>query len=160
MKVYHTLKHIYNENSKILILGSMPSVISRNNNFYYAHKSNRFWKIMENLFNTKLDSNLIKKEFLINNNIALWDVLKSCDINGSSDASITNVKVNDIAKIIKESKIKIVFITGKTAFYYYNKLLKSKINIEVIYLPSPSAANASFKLNDLIKEYAIIKNYL
>src|SRR5574344_2891197 len=108
MKVYHTLKPIYNENSKILILGSMPSVISRNNNFYYAHKSNRFWKIMENLFNTKLDSNLIKKEFLINNNIALWDVLKSCDINGSSDASITNVKVNDIAKIIKESKIKIV----------------------------------------------------
>ena len=97
MKVYHTLKPIYNKNSKILILGSMPSVISRNKNFYYANRNNRFWNIMENLFLTKFNSNLEKRKFLLDNKIALWDVIKSCEIKGSSDNSIKNVNINDIS---------------------------------------------------------------
>ena len=86
MIVHHTLKPIYNENSKILILGSMPSIISRENNFYYANKTNRFWLIINNIFNTNLNTNEEKENFLLKNNIALFDMIKSCEITGSSDS--------------------------------------------------------------------------
>ena len=91
MKVKHTLKPIYNEQSKVLILGSMPSIISRENNFYYAHKTNRFWKILSILFNTKLKTNTDKENFLLNNNIAIFDMIEECDITGSSDSSVKNI---------------------------------------------------------------------
>lgn len=160
MKLYHPLKPIYNYKSKILILGSFPSSSSRKNNFYYAHKSNRFWKIIETLFDVNLESNNIKKKFLLENKIAIWDVIYSCEIKNSNDSSIKNVMPNDIESIIKHSQIKYIFTTGKTAFNYYNKLLKDKINIEAIYLPSPSSANASFSLNKLVEIYKKIKLYL
>lgn len=160
MKLYHPLKPIYNYKSKILILGSFPSSSSRKNNFYYAHKSNRFWKIIETLFDVNLESNNIKKKFLLENKIAIWDVIYSCEIKNSNDSSIKNVMPNDIEFIIKHSQIKYIFTTGKTAFNYYNKLLKDKISIEAIYLPSPSSANASFSLNKLVEIYKKIKLYL
>ena len=156
MKVYHNFKPIYNKYSKILILGSIPSVISRNQGFYYANKNNRFWSILESLFKVKLNSNEEKEKFLLNNNIALWDVIKTCDITGSSDSSIKNVEVNDISKIIKDSEIETIFVTGKTALNNYNKYLKDKVKKDAIYLPSPSSANASFSLEKLIQEYKII----
>ncbi len=156
----HTLKPIYNQNSKILILGSFPSVISRDNNFYYANKSNRFWLIFENLFNVELNTNYDKEKFLLNNNIALWDVIESCEINNSSDSSIKNVKVNNIQNIINKSNIKYIFVTGKTALKYYNKYLLNDSDITPIYLPSPSSANARYSLNKLIYEYKIILEYL
>ncbi|MGN1379795.1 MAG: DNA-deoxyinosine glycosylase [Bacilli bacterium] len=160
MKVYHTLKPIYNKNSKILILGSMPSVISRNKNFYYANKNNRFWKIIENLFDIKLISNAEKNEFLLKNKIALWDVIKSCNIIGSSDCSIKNVEINDISYLLNHSNIKYIFVTGKTALKFYNMYLINKTKKEAFYLPSPSSANASYSLEKLIKEYEIILQYL
>lgn len=160
MKVYHNFKPIYNKYSKILILGSMPSVISRNQGFYYANKNNRFWSILESLFKVKLNSNEEKEKFLLNNNIALWDVIKTCDITGSSDSSIKNVEVNDISKIIKDSEIETIFVTGKTALNNYNKYLKDKVKKDAIYLPSPSSANASFSLEKLIQEYKIILHHL
>ncbi|MEG1648143.1 MAG: DNA-deoxyinosine glycosylase [Bacilli bacterium] len=154
----HNLDPIYNKNSKILILGSLPSVISRNANFYYANKNNRFWKIFEILFNVELSTNESKKEFLLNNNIALWDVIKSCEINGSSDSSIKNIKVNDIEKILHESNISCVFCTGKTA---YNNFIKYfDINIDVIYLPSPSSANAIKSIGELVDNYKVIVDKL
>ena len=158
MRVFHTLKPIYDEKSKILILGSIPSVISREKNFYYANKTNRFWNVLEILFDTKLTTDTLKEKFLINNNIALWDVIKSCEIKGSSDSSIKNVKVNNINKIIKDSKINHIFCTGKLAYNLFNKYIK--LNIPVSYLPSPSSANAKMKLNDLINDYKVIKKYL
>ena len=93
MKVKHTLSPIYNKNSEILILGSMPSKLSREKNFYYANKQNRFWKIMEELYNINFSSNNDKMEFLLKNKIALWDVFKEVDIKGSSDSSIKNAKI-------------------------------------------------------------------
>lgn len=149
----HPLKPIYNKYSKILILGSFPSSTSRKNNFYYAHKSNRFWKIFEVLFNINLKSNLQKKKFLLNNNIALWDVLHSCDIKNSRDSSIKNPIPNDIKTIITKSNIKYIFITGKTAYNLYNKYFKNDINIKAVYLPSPSSANVKYTLDNLVKIY-------
>ena len=122
----HPLKPIYNQNSKVLILGTMPSVKSRELNSYYAHPQNRFWKILEKMFNEKIND---KEQFLLKNKIALWDVVASCDINGSSDSSIKNVIPNNISKIIKESNINMIFTTGKTAFKLYNKYIYICLNI-------------------------------
>ena len=158
MLVTHELSPIYDNHSKILILGSIPSVKSREIEFYYAHQSNRFWPILEHLFNTKLQTKEDKIKFLHDNHIALWDVFKSCDIHASSDASIKNYELNDIDMITKIANIQAVFCTGKTA---YNNLIKNyKTTIPIFCLPSPSSANATFKLNDLIKEYSIIKDYI
>ena len=159
MKVKHTLKPIYNELSKVLILGSMPSAISRENNFYYAHKTNRFWKILSILFNTELKTNTDKENFLLNNNIAIFDMIKECDINGSSDSSIKNIKINNFIPIIKKSNIKYIFCTGKLSYNLYQKYYKD-LNLECVYLPSPSSANATYSLEKLLNEYKIIKEKL
>lgn len=159
MYVYHTLKPIYNKNSKILILGSIPSIKSRENNFYYAHKQNRFWNVLNILFKTDLKTNEEKIEFLLTKNIALFDVIKECDINGSSDSSIKNIKVNDLEYIINNSNIKYIFLTGKTAYNLYKKYFNN-LNIDYYYLPSPSSANATYSREKLVDEYKIIKEKL
>jgi len=158
MKAVHNIKPIYNKNSKILILGSMPSITSRETNFYYAHKSNRFWKVINILFNQNLISIEEKIKFLLDHNIAIWDTIKSCDITGSSDSSIKNIKVNNINKLIKETNIKHIFCTGKTSYNTFIKHINT--NVPVTCLPSPSSANASLSLDDLVKEYKIIKEEL
>lgn len=155
MKVKHTLSPIYNKNSEILILGSMPSKLSRKKNFYYANKQNRFWKIMEELYNINFSSNNDKMEFLLKNKIALWDVFKEVDIKGSSDSSIKNAKINNLNIIFETANIKKIFCTGKKAYDFLIK--NSNIKLPIIYLPSPSSANANYKLNDLIEIYAQIK---
>ncbi len=162
MKVNHTLKPIYDKNSKILILGSIPSIASRDANFYYAHPQNRFWKTLEKIFNENIDNDIDSKiEFLYKHNIALFDVIKSCDINSSSDSSIKNVIPNDLTKILKNSKIDTIFTTGKKAYTLYNKYIYPKTNIEAIYLPSTSPANSKKGIeNILIEEYSKIKDYL
>ncbi len=155
MKVKHTLSPIYNKNSEILILGSMPSKLSREKNFYYANKQNRFWKIMEELYNINFSSNNDKMEFLLKNKIALWDVFKEVDIKGSSDSSIKNAKINNLNIIFETANIKKIFCTGKKSYDFLIK--NSNIKLPIIYLPSPSSANANYKLNDLIEIYAQIK---
>ena len=154
--VKHNLKPIYNSKSKILILGSMPSVISREQNFYYANSQNRFWNIMELLFNVKFNNNNEKKLFLLRNNISLWDVIKECDIDGSRDSSIKNAIPNNINEILENSQVNTIFTTGKTAYNLYNKLLKKHLKIDAICLPSPSSANANYSLDKLVDEYSII----
>lgn len=160
MKVKHEFKPIYDNKSKILILGTMPSVKSRANKFYYSNPTNRFFKIMESLFNTKLLSNDDKKAFLLKNKIALWDVCKECDILASSDSSIKNIIPNDISIILKSSPIKAIFTTGKTAYKLYQKYIFPTTKIEAISLPSSSSANASYSLDKLINEYQIILKFL
>jgi len=157
MKVKHELEPIYNKDSEILILGTMPSVKSREIGFYYMHSKNRFWKILSFLYNEELLTIEDKKEFLKRKKIALWDVIASCEINGSSDNSIKNVKVNNLNKIIKSSNIKKIYTTGKTAYKLYNKYCLNKTKIKAICLPSPSPANEKFSLEELISEYKIIK---
>ncbi len=158
MKAIHNLKPIYNQKSEVLILGSMPSVVSREKQFYYAHPQNRFWTIMENIFNVKLDTTPKKEQFLLDNHLALWDVIKSCTITGSSDASIKNVEVNNLEEILNNSSIKAIFCTGTKAYNLYQKYFH--FTIPVYLLPSPSSANASYSLEKLIASYQIITKYL
>lgn len=154
-QVIHPLKPIYDEESKVLILGSFPSIISRKERFYYANKTNRFWKVLKEIFEEEIKD---REMFCHKHHIALWDVIESCTIEGSSDASITNVKINDISKLIKSTKIQVIFTTGSKASSIYDKYVKD-INIKHISLPSTSSANARMKLDDLIEEYKVIKGF-
>lgn len=152
---YHTIKPFYNKDSKVLILGSFPSVKSREEGFYYAHPQNRFWRVLSSVFEEEI---VDKKEFLKKHKIALFDVCASCEIKGSSDASIKEVVPNDIEGILKESGIKQIILNGKTASKLYQKYMKD-IKVPSITLPSTSPANASFSLEKLIKEYKILKEF-
>lgn len=157
----HTIAPFYNDDSEILILGSFPSVKSRKAGFYYAHPYNRFWKVLEMVFQDQMESDIdSKKAFLTKHKIALFDVCAACEIKGSSDISIKNVVPNDIAKVLANSNIKHIYTNGKAAYNLYNKLIKDNTKIEAIYLPSTSPANATFSLAKLIHEYEIIKDNL
>ncbi len=151
----HTIPPFYNSDSKVLILGSFPSVKSREEGFYYAHPQNRFWKVLASIFNEAITD---KKAFLKKHQIALFDVCASCEIKGSSDASIKKVIPNDIKKLIEESEIKVILLNGKTATNLFEKWMKD-IEIPTISLPSTSPANATYSLDKLTKEYEIIKKF-
>ena len=155
--VYHELEPVFDSHSKVLILGSLPSVKSREEGFYYMHPQNRFWKILEIIFDEKIDN---KKEFCLKNYIALWDTISSCEIKGSSDKSITQVRVNDLAIILNQADIKAIITTGKKAHEIYQKYLYPIYKIEDINLPSTSSANALYSLERLAREYQIILKYL
>ena len=159
MSIVHPLKPIYNKDSIVLILGSFPSIISRKNNFYYSNPKNRFWKILEIIFNEEnLTTNKEKIDFLLNNHIALFDVIKSCEINGSSDSSIKNVIPNDINKLIKNSKVKYIFTNGNKAHELYQKYIFKSTKIVDIKLPSTSPANCQKDIEKkLIEHYRKIK---
>lgn len=157
---YHTIEPFYNSNSKILILGSFPSVKSREIGFYYSHPQNRFWKIFEELFHESIISIEDKKAFLKKHNIALFDVCASCNIKASSDSSIRDVTPNNLDIIISGSKIEAIFFDGKTAYNLYQKFFKDKYNLPLIMLPSTSPANATYNLSKLVEEYKIIKKYI
>ena len=158
MRVNHEFGPYIDRDSRVLILGSIPSLKSREYGFYYMHKQNRFWKVISDIFDDKFPDSLSdKKEFLRKNKIALWDVLESCDIEGSSDSSIKNPKVNDIKSLILGTDIKYIFVTGKKAFDLYNKYCFKSVGIEAIYLPSTSGANRQISYADLKEKYEIIK---
>lgn len=157
MKVKHSFLPIYNKDSKILILGSIPSIKSRENGFYYGNANNRFWKVLNILYNVNLNTIEEKKDFLIKQKIALWDVLKSCDINKSADSSIKDIEPNDISLILNNSNVTKIYTLGKTAFCIYEKYIFPKTKIKAVYLPSPSSANATYSLEKLIAEYKILK---
>lgn len=154
MKVNHEFGPFYDEDSKILILGSIPSPKSRELGFYYMHPQNRFWRVLSYIFCEDIPVTIIdKKEFLKRHNIALWDVLDSCEIRGSEDSSIKNPIPNNINKIIKNSKVKKIYTTGMTAYKLYNKYIFKSVGIEAIYLPSTSGANAKMTFDNLVNEY-------
>lgn len=158
--VTHSFEKFCNPNSKILILGSMPSNKSREQGFYYAHPQNRFWRILEVLFKTELPTIELQKQFLKAHKIALWDVIAECQIEGSSDASIRQVIPNDITKLLQETEVTTIFTTGKKAYDLYEKYCYPKTQIKAISLLSPSPANAQYRLEDLVENYQIILKYL
>ena len=161
MKVVHKIEPIFTPSSKILILGTMPSPKSRENKIYYGHPKNRFWTVLSSILKENLpNTNLEKIELLKKYNIALWDVLHSCDIEGASDNSIKNPVPNDIKSIVDKSEIKHIFTTGKKALELYNKLCLENVGIEAISLPSTSPANFRYSEEKLIDEYSIILKYL
>lgn len=156
MKQYHNIKPIYNHESKILILGSFPSVKSREGQFFYHHPQNRFWKILEQLFHVSLTNIEDKKSFLLSNHIAVWDVIQSCEITGSSDSSIDDVIVNDIQRLLEESKIQVIYTNGKKAHQLYQKYCLPITHKEDICLPSSSPANAMYSLEKLVDVWKIL----
>ncbi len=157
----HPFPPLYNNDSKILILGSFPSVKSREQMFFYGHPQNRFWKVISAVYDADIPKTTDEKRvFLLSNHIALWDVIASCDITGSSDSSIKNVVVNDLTEILSNTDIKQIFVNGKTAEKYYNKYVRSKINLDAVCLPSTSPANAGWGIDKLITEWKNILNYL
>ncbi|MBR0466185.1 MAG: DNA-deoxyinosine glycosylase [Clostridia bacterium] len=155
--ITHPIKPVFNENSKILILGSFPSVKSREEGFFYGNPQNRFWKVLSFLYGEELPNTIQnKKEFLLKHGIAVFDVIKSCDIVGSADSSIKNVVPNDFTKILNNSKINRIFTNGNLAHTLYNKYIFEKTGIKDIKLPSTSPANAAFSLEKLKNAWKII----
>jgi len=156
----HNIKPLYNKDSKILILGSFPSVKSREAQFYYYHPQNRFWKIMEKMFNEKYITIDDKKRCMLKHHIAIWDVIESCEIKGSSDSSIKNIKINNIKKIIEESQIDFIYTNGKKSYDLYNKYCLEETKIKAISLPSTSPANATYTFDKLYEAWKVIKKNL
>ena len=148
--IKHTFEPVYNQASEILILGSFPSVKSREQGFYYGHPYNRFWKVLANIFECDVPETIEeKKQMLLSNHVAIWDVIAECDIIGSSDSSIKNVTPADINSLLAVSNIKYIYANGKTAEKLYRKYALPLTDRDVIVLPSTSPANAAYSLEKL-----------
>lgn len=155
-KVEHPFEPVFDQSSKILILGSFPSVVSCKQQFYYGHRANRFWKIMGALFNEEIPVSIeAKTQFLHSHHIALWDVIKECEIEGSSDASIKKVVVNDFESLFEKTSISRVLGNGKTAVKLYRQYCKEEKDYPICECPSTSPANASYSLEQLIKVWRL-----
>ncbi len=155
----HPIAPLYDENSRILILGSFPSVKSREEGFFYGHAQNRFWRVISAIVGATVPVSIDeKKRLLLEHGIALWDVISACEIEGSSDASIKNVIPSDIARILNTANIKHIYVNGKCAQKYYNMYLKEVAKMDAICLPSTSPANAAWSLDGLINAWKIILN--
>ena len=158
--VSHTFGPIFDENSRYLILGSMPSVKSRDMGFYYMHKQNRFWKVLSAVFNDDFEGSIEdKKAKLLKHNIALYDVIESCKIIGSSDVSIKDVVPANktVDEIIENSKIEKIILNGSKAAKLFDKHFKKYDGIDILYMPSTSPANAKMNLEILVKSWINIK---
>lgn len=158
MQEYQHISHefgpVYDENSEILILGSFPSVKSREVQFYYGHPQNRFWKVLAYILKTEVPQTIEeKKTMLLENHIALWDVIESCSIVGSSDTSIKDVIVNDFSKILAGTQIKKIYVNGAKAYDLYHKYGEKQTGIKAIKLPSTSPANAAWRLERLCEAW-------
>ena len=161
------LKHIcrnfgpvFDENSKILILGSFPSVKSRQSAFFYGHPQNRFWPLLSKIFEEEIPPDINNKtKFCLTHRIALWDVLEECDIIGSSDSSIRNAVPVDINKILSAADIQAIFCNGATSHKLYDKYLRHISGLEAVRLPSTSPANAACNMDILYSQWIAIKKF-
>lgn len=155
--IIHPIPPLYGKESKTLILGSFPSVKSREAEFFYGHPQNRFWAVIAAVFNSEKPETIEKKkELILSNKLALWDVIAQCEITGSSDSSIKDVTANDLSVILKNSKVDKIFVNGKTAEKYYNKYTYPKTGIKAVCLPSTSPANAAWSIEQLVDAWKII----
>lgn len=160
LHVTHGFGPVYDENSRILILGSMPSEMSRREGFYYGNPRNRFWQVLcEILCEPLPDSIEGKRAMLLRRHIALWDVIESCDIRGSADSEIKNVVPIDLGSVLC-GNINAVFANGKKAAAIYEKYQKEHTGMEIITLPSTSPANAAYSVQKLTDEWSEILKYL
>ncbi len=156
-KIVHPIPPLYDENSEILILGSFPSVKSREAQFFYGHPQNRFWKLLALLFECDVPQTTEEKRALaLSHGIALWDTIHSCTVKGSSDSSIRDVVPNDISRIIAESRVDKIFANGATSYNLYTKYIFPNTGIGAVKLPSTSPANAAFSLDRLAESWRII----
>lgn len=160
-RIQHPFGPLYNENSKVLILGSFPSVKSREQQFFYGHPQNRFWKVIAGLFDTDPPKTIEEKKALIlNNELALWDSIGSCEIVGSSDASIRSAEPNDLRLITDNCDIRAIYCNGKKSLEVYNKYIEPVLGRTAEALPSTSPANAAWSLEKLIAAWSVLLNNL
>ena len=160
-RVTHEFQPVFNRDSRVLILGTFPSVKSRQQQFYYGHPQNRFWRVTAALPKKEVPvTSEEKKKMLLDGHIAIWDVIDTCDIEGSSDSSIRNVKANDIGGLLAQTSIRAVFANGDKACQLYRKYCMEQAGREIIRLPSTSPANAAWTLEKLIQAWSVIREYM
>ena len=156
-KIAHPIEPLYSKDSIILILGSFPSQKSREQMFFYGHPQNRFWRVLSAVFECDTPETVDqKRELILSHKIALWDVIASCEIEGSADSSIKNVVPNDFTEILNTADINQIFVNGKTAHKFYNKYIKDTLGREAVCLPSTSPANAAWSVEKLVSAWKII----
>ena len=149
---------LYDESSRVLILGSFPSVKSREQNFFYGHPQNRFWKVVSAIFEQPVPQTIEeKKQLILGNGLALWDSIASCEITGSSDSSIRNARANDIRIILDSCNIERIYCNGRKSHELYKKYIELQTGREAVCLPSTSPANAQWTLERLIEEWSVIR---
>ena len=179
--IQHPIPPVWNEQSRILILGTMPSPKSRQSGFFYMHPQNRFWSVMSNVFEEEFEipnKNLRtgasettitaaiteRRDFLLRHKLAMWDVLAACKIEGAADSTIRDAVPNDFTQIFESARIHDIFCTGKTAYELWKKYCTNKYeqryNLTAHCLPSTSPANAQWKLEKLFEEYKTITLFL
>ena len=157
--VLHPFPPLYDENSKVLILGSFPSVKSREQKFFYGHPQNRFWRVLAAVFASETPQTVAeKRRFLFSHGIALWDVIASCEITGSADSSIKNAVANDLSPILAAADIRQIFVNGKTAEKYYRKYTEAATGRAAVCLPSTSPANAAWSMERLIAAWRSVRD--
>lgn len=155
--IVHSIPPVFDGNSEILILGSFPSVRSREEGFFYAHPQNRFWRVLASVLESEIPHTVEeKREMLLRHHIALWDVIGACEIEGSADVSIRSVLPNNVGELLHRTRIRHVFVNGKTAEKYYNRYLRERLGMEATCLPSTSPANAAWSVDRLTDAWRMI----
>lgn len=161
MTQIHSIPPLFDPSSRVLILGSFPSVKSRETGFFYGHTQNRFWRVLSEVLNCAEPRSVEeKKRLLLSHGVALWDVIRSCDIEGSADSSIKNIVPNDLSVILESCDIKSIFVNGKTAERLYIKYIQPKVNRPAVCLPSTSPANASWSVSRLTEAWLPVRHSL
>lgn len=159
--VTHDFKPVFDKDSRVLLLGTMPSPKSRETGFYYGHPRNRFWKVLADVCGEKMPETIEeKKAFALRNHIAVWDVLAGCDICGADDSSIRNPQPNDMNVVLQAADIQAVFATGTKAYQLYKKYCYPQTGVEAVKLPSTSPANCGMSYEKLLAAYRQIGEYL
>ena len=159
--IIHSIEPVFDAESRVLILGTMPSPKSREVQFYYGHPQNRFWRVLAAVLVEEVPQSVPeKKAMLLRHRIALWDVLAECEITGASDSSIRNPVANDLSVILDHAPVQAVFTTGATAWKLYTRLQKPHTGIEAVRLPSTSPANCAVKMEALTEAYKAILPWL
>lgn len=157
----HNIEPVYDEQSRVLILGSFPSVKSREQQFFYGHKQNRFWRVMARVLECPVPESVEqKREMLLTHHVAVWDVIASCEITNSSDASIRDVVPNDLSRILLCADIRAVYTNGGKAHQLYEKYIFPVNGREARLLPSTSPANAGYSLERLAEAWKVIREEL
>jgi len=155
--VVHTIAPTYDEHSRVLVLGSVPSPKSRESGYNYGHPQNRFWKVVAALYKEEVPMTVEERHaFLLRNRIAAWDSIHQCTIIGSSDSSIKDVIPNDLSPILKAAKIETIYCNGKKSWEMYHKYIEPQTGREAVALPSTSPANAAWSLEKLIAAWSVI----
>ena len=155
--IKHPFGPVFDENSRVLILGSFPSVRSREQNFFYGHPQNRFWKVIAALSDQPVPQSIDeKKQLILSSRLALWDSIASCEITGSSDSSIRNALPNDLSLILDNCNIEKIYCNGRKSHELYKRYIEAETGREAVCLPSTSPANAQWTLQKLIESWAVI----